>query len=177
MTLTELGFSAYLQAHLGDFTQPFSIFAARWLIILVFVATFLATIAERDRVTKHAWRELWWSVALALVTSLTLAALIGRVRPFHDPSGLVRALVPNPASEYSFPSSHASTIWAWAFAASWIHRPAAWLWVLIATLVALGRVFVGVHYLSDVLAGMVVGAGAFFIVRFGHRFTQRIVAS
>ncbi len=174
--LTELDFSAFLQAHLGGFGQPFAIFAARWLILLVFFVTLIATVAERDRETKHAWYELWWSVSLALATSLTLAALIGRERPFHDPSGLVQALVPNPASEHAFPSSHASTIWAWAFAASWIHRPAAWLWIAVAVLVALGRVFVGVHYFSDVVAGMVVGACAFFAVRFGHRLIRRVIA-
>lgn len=56
----------------------------------------------------------------------------------------------------SFPSGHASTVFALAFAIAMI-RPA-WRWPAfsVAILISATRVIIGAHYLSDVIGGMVV---------------------
>lgn len=111
-------------------------------------------------------RQLQWLAALALVVpgGLVLNALVKlafqRARPV-----LVDPLLT--LATYSFPSGHTAgaTVW-WGFALALVlaHRPRL-RWRVAATvaaalmiaLTALSRVYLGVHYLSDVLAAMAEG--------------------
>jgi undecaprenyl-diphosphatase len=75
---------------------------------------------------------------------------VGRERPVDHP------LVREPTSD-SFPSGHAATSFACAATlAMFLPRRAAVLYVL-AALIAYSRVYVGVHYPLDVLAGAALG--------------------
>ena len=89
-----------------------------------------------------------------LGVSLLISEFVRRTRPFH-PEGykpLIHLLIETP----SFPSSH-STV-AFALVAVFLYNPFVWPIMLVAAiLVSLGRVAVGVHYLSDVFAGAVLG--------------------
>ena len=67
------------------------------------------------------------------------------------------ALTPT-ATALSFPSAHASTAFAGALAYSRLGAPAAPLYALAAGL-AYSRLYLGVHYPSDVLAGVLLGTG------------------
>lgn len=97
-------------------------------------------------------------VALGSVNLVLYAALkfsTRRERPFQQCEGIEARI--HAADRYSFPSGH--TLHAVAFAA----LLAVWyplltpLLALFATLVALSRVALGVHYPSDVLAGALIG--------------------
>ena len=84
---------------------------------------------------------------------LAIKFLVRRERPQGEWGGIYRNTDP-----HSFPSGHAArsfliAVIASAFAPIWL---AAVLWVW-APLVALARVSMGVHYLSDVVAGAVLG--------------------
>jgi undecaprenyl-diphosphatase len=61
------------------------------------------------------------------------------------------------ASGYSLPSGHAATAFAGAVALGYLWRRAAPLFFLLATAIAFSRVYVGVHYPGDVLAGAALG--------------------
>ena len=100
--------------------------------------------------------------ALALVLSLlctnvVLKHLVARPRPWLDVAGLI-PLVQEPDPN-SFPSGHTSA--ALAAACAWYHAlPRRWMAVLglvLAVAMGLSRLYVGVHYPSDVLAGAAVG--------------------
>ena len=93
-----------------------------------------------------------------------------RPRPFLE-IAVCRAIINVPPLSKSFPSSHASIVFGLAFGLFlWIRKWGAVLLVM-ASLVSLGRVFVGVHYPSDVFFGMVLGAASALAV---HRFTHLI---
>lgn len=94
--------------------------------------------------------------------SLLLSEWIRRPRPFHaqEYKPLIHLFVETP----SFPSSH-STL-AFALVAAFLHDGFLWPFFLVgAVLVALGRVAVGVHHLSDVVVGACIGLGLGYAMR------------
>jgi membrane-associated phospholipid phosphatase len=87
--------------------------------------------------------------------------IVARERPFQvlpHVNRLVDALA------YSFPSSHASNTFAFATAMFYFFRAAALPFLAVASIVSFSRIYVGVHYPSDVLGGMLWGIASFFIV-------------
>ena len=56
----------------------------------------------------------------------------------------------------SFPSGHATTIWALCLALAVIYPRLRFLWYALAIIVSMSRVIIGAHYLSDIVAGIFV---------------------
>jgi len=120
--------------------------------------TILSLVVALSMVWKRAWG---WLLALALVVpggmllNVLTKQAFARARPsFAEPMLTV--------TTYSFPSGHvaASTLFYGLLAVLVATRIEAWRWrvliallaFLIVALVALSRLYLGVHYLSDVLA-------------------------
>jgi len=82
-------------------------------------------------------------------------SLFARPRPYNELQD-VRLLVVYPGS-FSFPSGHAATSFALASIIGHFSRRTAIPAFCIAVLVAFSRIYVGVHYPSDVLGGAVWG--------------------
>jgi undecaprenyl-diphosphatase len=156
--------TAYLAAHrTGGLTTLFrtltTIGSAAVLIPLAALAA--ASLAWYGR----TWRPLWIT-ALALAGSQLLVGTIKLLVARPRPSAIFAVLT---ANGYSFPSGHATSslaafgILAWLTAAVVSHRLAqviAWtIAILLALGVGLSRIYLGVHYLSDVLAAWALGAG------------------
>ncbi len=89
------------------------------------------------------------------VNSFILKELLQRSRPCHELFD-VRLLVDCGAGK-SFPSSHAVNAATIAVVVSFFYPRALALMFVLAGIVAYSRVYVGVHYPSDVLAGLVLG--------------------
>jgi undecaprenyl-diphosphatase len=84
--------------------------------------------------------------------------LIGRERPYAAQLVTARTVETQPAIGPSFPSGHAATAVAGALAGSRVVPGAGWLLWALASLMAYSRVYVGVHYPSDIAAGALLGA-------------------
>ncbi|MFN3781727.1 MAG: phosphatase PAP2 family protein, partial [Candidatus Kapaibacteriota bacterium] len=104
----------------------------------LFLLTLIITIAVADQLSSHVIKEL-----------------VGRLRPCHNLSD-IRLLVPCGAGK-SFPSSHAVNNFAAAIFLGSFFRNYRSHFIIIASLIAISRVYVGVHYPSDVLAGALLG--------------------
>lgn len=137
---------------------------------------------------------LYWShnkewgkkVGVGFVTALTLGPMIKNValrrRPYMDNPSIRCLIAPDQGSDlfdpaqmgFSLPSLHASdTISIFggtAFCAK--KRPFTIISIVIILLVGTSRVFMGVHYPTDVLAGWLLGAAVLFVMRRVQEKTQ-----
>lgn len=88
-----------------------------------------------------------------LVTNVVLKNWIARPRPYVTVSSIY-PLIPKPA-EYSFPSGHACVSFASAFIYyRMMPRKYGISAIVLASLIAFSRLYVGVHYPGDVLGGI-----------------------
>lgn len=103
--------------------------------------------------------------AIAMLTAMVIGALItnvickpafARIRPYEVMEGLV--LLVKRQIDYSFPSGHSCASFAAAIAGRKL-LPRRWGvgLMILAGLIAFSRLYVGVHYPSDVLGGIVIG--------------------
>ncbi|MCX4820374.1 phosphatase PAP2 family protein [Streptomyces sp. NBC_01142] len=105
------------------------------------------------------------SLALASATINTVGKRsVRRARPVLDAVPLIRQLKRQPFTT-SFPSGHAASAAAFATGVALESRRWGAVVAPVAAAVALSRVYTGVHYPSDVLAGAALGVGAAFAVR------------
>jgi len=100
-------------------------------------------------------------VGTIIVTSRIDAILkdaIGRTRPFvGDPSVHPSIALPH---DPSMPSGHAMNAFAGAVLLGSVVPRARWALLALACAIALSRVYLGVHFPSDVLAGAALGAAS-----------------
>lgn len=136
-------------------------------------------------ITKK-YRKAGFAVIVALLVMLIcndlfLKELFARPRPFNlfdsDPQKYAewgRAYIypelVNKPSSYSFPSGHTSSAFAAAIALLWQNRKWGVPVTIFAALMGFSRIYVEVHYCTDVIAGVVSGAvcalAAVLIVKF-----------
>ena len=91
-----------------------------------------------------------------VINNLILKNLIARIRPYEVVEGLkcIVAL----AKDYSFPSGHTGASFASAVAIyPNIPKKYAVLLIILASLIAFSRLYVGIHYPTDILGGLVTG--------------------
>lgn len=85
-----------------------------------------------------------------------LKELVERVRPCNF---LPDALTPiGPEGTWSFPSNHALNNFAVAMFFTILYPKLKWVLFITATLIAISRVYLGLHYPSDILGGAIIGA-------------------
>lgn len=91
-----------------------------------------------------------------LVNNLILKNAVARIRPY-DAVQALQPLVARP-SDFSFPSGHTASSFA-AAAVFFRELPRRWgvLFLILASLIAVSRLYVGVHYPTDVIFGMISG--------------------
>jgi undecaprenyl-diphosphatase len=96
---------------------------------------------------------------VSALVALGIGQLIGKALPRPRPylSHTVNQLIP-PSLDTSFPSDHAILGFAVAVMVWKYNRRAEAALLVLATLMAIARVFVGAHYPGDVLGGAVLGA-------------------
>lgn len=131
--------------------------AAEVLFLGALLVTFSLVRGPARRGARRAVVAAGLSAGLGLFLAQFISHAVNRPRPFvADPSGV--HMFSQHAADPGFPSDHATA--AFAIAVAIMLRDRRWGAVALAfaTVLAVGRVAMGVHYPSDVLGGAALGA-------------------
>jgi undecaprenyl-diphosphatase len=149
------------------------------LIAVAAVGLWLLARPGGDRKWKFAASSALGSAALGLLINRIISSSYHRDRPFiSHPSAHVWG--PH-KTDPSLPSDHSTAALAIAFAVLLIDPVVGAAFLVLAVLIAIGRVIIGEHYPGDVLTSAVIAAvSAFVVVRIGRpvivflvRFVER----
>lgn len=120
---------------------------AFWIILLVLMAF-------RKETRKIA---IFAGISLALtgfLVNLVVKPMVMRARPFEELG--IGILVPQPHGS-SFPSGHASSSFATAWFLFLVKDRYRYLWLSVASIIAFSRMYLMVHFPSDILVGILIG--------------------
>ncbi|MEJ7792817.1 MAG: phosphatase PAP2 family protein [Gaiellaceae bacterium] len=130
-----------------------------------------------------SWRRPWllrpWLLVRVAVTIMAAELVSGLLKmslsrdrpPLAEPEPM--PLVPLPAT-HSFPSGHATVSFACATVLALAVPRLRWPLFALAALIGVSRIYVGVHYPGDVLAGALLGVGLGLLVRVSGRPLRRL---
>lgn len=149
-------FSSLRNLYLNDF------FLGVKFIDMDFIVVAFLTLLLLFTKKKRVWiLPLWLTLGITAIISFALKILVHRIRPFA--AGLVSLASGITASasylvwDFSFPSFDAAMAFCAVPILSKLYPKLKYFWIGFAVLVALSRVYFGVHYLSDVISGGLVG--------------------
>lgn len=125
--------------------------------VVVLVATFVLARGAAAQSLRRGVTGALASAALAVAVAAVIAAVVDRARPFVADPTAIHLFAPHPADS-GFPSDHATAAFAIATAMLLRDRAVGLTLIAVAALVSVGRVAIGVHYPTDVLAGALLGA-------------------
>ena len=124
-----------------------------------FVFLFSTLVLVFDKKGRKYIPALWLTIILTLGIVYLLKILIARPRP------LVNTL--ENISSYAFPSGHAAGVFAPLLLIDKFYPKIKWIWLGFAVLVLFSIIYLGVHYLSDVIGGALIGyLLSIFVLRF-----------
>jgi undecaprenyl-diphosphatase len=144
------------------------------LMVVLTAALWFFSRPDGDRKWKLACGSGFAAAALGYAAAFAIHHIWERPRPY------VTHHIVHPwasATDASFPSDHTTLSFAIAFTVLALDLPAGVLFVAVAAVIGVGRLFIGAHYPSDVLAGIIVGAlVAAVVVRLLPRFVSWVVS-
>ncbi|MEM6342467.1 MAG: phosphatase PAP2 family protein [Bacteroidota bacterium] len=129
------------------------------------------------------------SVALGMISVMIIVAALkqGVFADWHRPAGIYsleqfRFLSLGQERHYSFPSGHSTAAAAlygfWSFSMASKRNWVGILWGLLAISIAYTRVYIGVHFLGDIIAGLGLGCGIIAVfLWFFYPFVERSIES
>ena len=123
-----------------------------WIWILCIVL-----LLANKRTRKVGWCALASLAISSVIVMLILKPIVARPRPFTQLSDLI-VLIKKPL-DFSFPSGHTSSSFSVAWIIYWLYpnKKVGKMGMVLASLIALSRLYLGVHYPMDVLIGFMIG--------------------
>lgn len=119
---------------------------------------------------KRKWIiPLWASIAITAALTVITKIIVNRPRPFEE---LTFPLIQGAKYTFSFwntsfPSLHTAAAFSLVPILDKEFPKLKWFWIIMAVLISFSRLYIGVHYLSDVifgcLIGLLIGYGVIYI--------------
>ena len=152
-----------------DVVMPLITSVKNWYI--VYILGFILLIVRHGTQGRICTAMLCLSVLITdPLNSRIVKPYFNRVRPSTSVTDS-RVLVPDNGGK-SFPSTHATNNFAAAFILSFFYPKRKHLWYFVASMIAFSRVYVGVHYPGDVIAGAIEGVIIAFLLTLAFQKIQ-----
>lgn len=134
----------------AEFDAIFGLFSNFAFLTLLFIAvvSILLFTKKNKQLIKASW-----AFVIGFLVSHILKLIIQRTRPFSNEKELFLTKLP----DYSFPSSHAVVAFAMLPILMTTYPKYRWLFAFLAAMIAFSRYYLGLHYLSDVIFGTLIG--------------------
>ncbi len=140
---------------------------AGWIWILTAVCLMLFRKTRRIGVTVAC--AMIFSL---LICNLTLKPLVARVRPYDLKQGI--SLIISPPTDHSFPSGHTSISFAAAIAIFSQNKKWGVAAIFLALLIAFSRLYLYVHFPTDILGGIIIGSLCGVLAYFSVKVIKKI---
>ena len=150
-------------AGIAPLSDALGIFLASYLPYILVLAV-LVFVFQRPTAKEKMGTFLTLLLAV-LVSRFILADIVQFLYPIARPFVTLGFTPLISASGASFPSGHASFFFALSFALFIFDRRWGYWFLTLSFLIGLARIFVGVHYPTDILGGIIVGLISYFIVK------------
>jgi len=149
-------FSSIRNLYLNGFFLGIKFLDTEIFVIILLTLLLLLTKKKREWILP-----LWVTIGITAAISLALKVLVHRTRPFAAGIVSLASGITSSTSylvwDFSFPSGDAAFTFCLVPILSKLYPKLKYLWIGFAVLVALSRVYFGVHYLSDVISGSLIG--------------------
>ncbi|MCW5653955.1 phosphatase PAP2 family protein [Hydrogenophaga sp.] len=174
--MTQLDTTLFLWINATDATPAGLIALARWISAWLPALAFLAPLpwVLAGRLRHRQWLGACLAMGLAWLAMRGLRDMFHSARPFE--LGLGHQWIAHAATS-GFPSAHTTLATAWAVGISLLAQRHVRRWLLatggVALLVAWSRVFLGLHFVSDIAAGLLLGTLCGLVVFQGFAWFDR----
>jgi len=141
------------------------IFFAQYLPYLMVIFIIFLLLLEKN------WRQQIYFFALAGLSVILSRGIITEIIRFfyYRPRPFLalqfQSLLGNSDINGSFPSGHAAAYFALALAIFYFDKKWGWRFLIAAAIMGIARIFVGVHWPSDILAGAIIGLVSAFVIK------------
>jgi len=159
--------------------DQFGIFCADWLIFVIPIIIILAyCFSPKRKQISLIILQVICALGLVYLMNYLLGQIWPRPRPFvtnHEIYQLTEMFVS--PTEQSFPSDHTAISFIMAGVVLFSWRKLGVVLLILSALVGLARIFVGVHWPSDILAGIIVAAIAVLLTKIIFKIVVKIFFS
>lgn len=155
---------------LTDKLMPFITDVTHWYLVYVLLWFIILFKGGKYRVGLAIGMILLVIVSDQISSSL-IKNLFERTRPCKVLDNV--HLLVGCTDSYSFPSSHAVNNFAAAMFFTFFYKHLKWILFSVASLMAISRIFVGVHYPSDVVGGALIGIIIGYVLAVVYEFVLR----
>ncbi len=136
----------------SDFIIVFFASYMAWLILIIFlVLIFWEMLSLEEKISD---------LFITIFSGFTSLGMVKVIQFFyHRPRPFLAIHTPKlfDVTTYSFPSAHSSFFFAFAFSIYFYNKKWGIYFLILTTIMTIGRVISSVHYPSDIFAGLILG--------------------
>ena len=143
------------------------ILVAKWGVVVLVALIALRWWSKQDRdLARYGSIHCGLATALGLLINQIILIFVDRIRPYElGVTNLIVEKNPDP----SFPSDHATVVFAIVVSLLLTRGRNTAFYFVAAALIALSRVYIGTHYVTDVIGGAATGALAAVLAHFLYK--------